>query len=220
MLSLCSDGSLSQEMSVFSMWMDITPILSEVTRLRERATTMQSRRATLWREALNNPRTDVELAWIEMVESGLRSSWLRLERSFLRHARVWLRGHFFAPLPLLVAMPTGSTAQFPNRTDLLRDYNLSRTDFLSSLSSWRECMAGIEEVSASLRSKYTFLAWTVWAGALPVARGDVGAPFGFPRHRTSPPCQVWINADLLQNEYEASSSGEELDWVKPYGPGR
>lgn len=59
-----------------------------------------------------------------------------------------------------------------------------------------------------------------WAGALPVARGDVGAPFGFPRHRTSPPCQVWINADLLQNEHEASSSGEELDWVKPYGPGR
>lgn len=150
MLSLCSDGSLSQEMSVFSMWMDITPILSEVTRLRERATTMQSRRATLWREALNNPTTDVELRWIEMAESGLRSSWLRLERSFLRHARVWLRGHFFAPLPLLVAMPTGSTDQFPNRTDLLRDYNSSRMDFLSSLSSWRECMAAVEEVSAFL----------------------------------------------------------------------
>jgi hypothetical protein len=27
-------------------------------------------------------------------------------------------------------------------------------------------------------------------GALPSARGDVGAPSGFPRHRTSPPCKV------------------------------
>lgn len=217
MLSLCSDGSLSQEMSVFSMWMDITPILSEVTRLRERATTMQSKRATLWREALNNPRTDVELRWIEMAESGLRSSWLRLERSFLRHARVWLRGHFFAPLPPLLVMPTGSTGQFPNRTDLLKDYNSSRMDFLSSLSSWRECIAAVEEVSAFFSDS---LPGFGWAGALPVARGDVGAPFGFPRHRTSPPCQVWTNADLLQNEYEASSSGEELDWVKPCGHGR
>lgn len=145
MLSSCSDGSLSQEMSVFSMWMDITPILSEVTHLRELAATMQSRKETLWQG--DSIQTALELRWVLMAESGLQYAWQRLETSFLTHARVWLRGHFAAPLRHSLVMRTGSTDQWLSRTDHLKDYNSTRALFLSALSGFRETYWGIEEVS-------------------------------------------------------------------------
>lgn len=145
MLSSCSDGSLSQEMSVFSMWMDITPILSEVTRLQQLAAGMQSRKETLWEE--DSTLTALELRWVLMAESGIQYAWRRLEMSFLRHARVWLRGHFAVPLRHSLVMRTGSTERWSSRTDHLKDYNSTRADFLSALSGFRETYWGIEEVS-------------------------------------------------------------------------
>lgn len=145
MLSSCSDGSLSQEMSVFSMWMDTTPILFEVTRMQELGASMQSRKVILWEE--DSTQTASELRWILMAESGVQSCWRRLETSFLRHARVWLRGHFSVPLRHSLVMRTGSTDRWSPLTDHLRDYNSTRADFLSSLSGLRRVLDDLDEVS-------------------------------------------------------------------------
>lgn len=197
MLSSCSNGSLSHEMSVYSMWMDITPILSEVTRLRTLAASMQSRKETLWEG--DSIQTALELRWVLMAESGLQYAWQRLEMSFLRHARVWLRGHFAAPLRPSLVMRTGSTDRFESRTDHLKDYNSTRRDFLSALSGFRETYWGIEAVSEP-----------------PPLRGPLGTHGGVFRDRPTGLNPLALrdsrqtNANCLQNEEEASSSGEEL----------
>ena len=67
MLSLCSNGSLSQEMSVFSMWTASTRTLSVVTRMQTLAALMLAKRATLSQEDLTQD--NYELRWIDMVES-------------------------------------------------------------------------------------------------------------------------------------------------------
>ena len=60
------DGSLSQEMSVFSMWTASTRTLSVVTRMQTLAALMLAR-ATLSQEDLTQD--NYELRWIDMVVS-------------------------------------------------------------------------------------------------------------------------------------------------------
>ena len=80
-------------------------------------------------------RDNYELRWIDMVESGMKSSYRRLERSFSTLAGDWLQGHFCVPLPRLSVTPTGNTKIFPSRTAHLSTWN-------SNLKLWKACENG------------------------------------------------------------------------------
>ena len=110
------------------------------------------KRATLSQEDLT--RDNYELRWIDMVESGMKSSYRRLERSFSTLAGDWLQGHFCVPLPRLSVTPTGNTEIFPSRTAHLSTWN-------SNLKLWKACenglsllLTGIEEVSDLARRAF------------------------------------------------------------------
>jgi len=149
MLSSCSNGSLSQEMSVFSMWTDCTPILSEATAHLKRVRLMQQKMGTLWLEGLTS--MDSELRYHNLVMSGLKSSWRWIEMSFLKHARVWLRGHFAAATHSFGAMPIGDIATIRSPTQHLVDYRLTQAELQSSLAGYRRLLADLELVSDLVR---------------------------------------------------------------------
>lgn len=134
------------------MWTAVTRTLSVVTRMQRLAATMLAKRATLSEEDLT--RDNYELRWIEMVESGMKSSYQKLEMSFLMLAEDWLQGHFCAPLPRLNVTPTGSTEVFPNRTNHLKDWHLRHNAWMACKTGLERLLQGIEEVSDLARRAF------------------------------------------------------------------
>ena len=102
--------------------------------MQKLAALMLAKRATLSVEDLTQDHS--ELQWLDMVESGMKSSYRRLEMSFLRLADDWLQGHFCAPLPRLSVTPSGNTEIFPSRTAHLSTWN-------SNLKLWKACENGL-----------------------------------------------------------------------------
>ena len=188
-LSSCSNGSLSQEMSVYSMWTDTIQISYAVTVHRKRVQLMRRRRETLSREGWTWSHSENQ--FLILAESGLRSSFQSLEKSFLKHARGWLLGHFAAPLALSPAMRTGDIDPSPCRTQRLVDYRLTQADIQSCLLGYHTIWRDLElSVSAARSARDTFLAWGVWAGALPSARVSRSGPKGHEQMSTA--CKVEV----------------------------
>lgn len=144
MLSSCSNGSLSQEMSVYSMWTDTIQMLYAVTAHRKRDGIMRRRMETLSLEDLN---AQCERRFLGMAEYGLRSSYLKLERSFLKLARFWLHGHFCVPSRHYAPTPTGDIDPSPCRTSTLVDYRLTQQRTQSLLLGYHTLWRDLELVS-------------------------------------------------------------------------
>lgn len=195
MLSSCSNGGLSHEMSVFSMWRDATQMLSVATAHRRRVTRMRQRMATWLQAGSSAQQTDLQ--YLRLARNGLELSWLSLEKSFLLLSRNWTLGHFAVHSDLFELTPTGNTDPLWIRTAVPTVYLSARTKFQSLTTGYNEIWRDLSLVSSPRPCGAGYiLGLGCLGGALPVARGDVGAPFGFPRHRTSPPCQV---CDMLSN---------------------
>ena len=83
-----------------------TQILSQATAHQQLAGTMHARRETLSQEA-SSGRAEETIAFLDLVQSGLRSSWQRLERSFLNYARTWILEHCVSTTPVSRRTPIG-----------------------------------------------------------------------------------------------------------------
>ena len=140
MLSSCSNGSLSHEMSVYSMWTDTIQISFAVTAHRKRVQLMQQKKETLWLE--DSTSANSEHRFLTLGLCGLKSSYRELERNFLRLARVWLQGHFVVPSLHSSATPTGSIDPSPCRTNILVEYRLiqqlTQSSMLGYHTIWRD----------------------------------------------------------------------------------
>lgn len=122
----CGRGSIGQEMSVNSMWTDATQMLSVGMVHRRRVSIMLRSMETLSQGDL---RGLAERAFLDLANRGLRSSYLEVEKSFLKLARDWLRAHFcVVSLPSDV-MPIGNTEWNPHLTLTLAEYICLRHRF-------------------------------------------------------------------------------------------
>ena len=155
MLSSCSNGSLAQEMSVFSMWGVVTQTLCALTVLRNSVGTMRQKMETLSEEGYSEKTVSVQERWSELAINGMLLRWRQVETSFLRCAQNWSRGHFAAPLAHLRPTLTGDTGLSPTRTNILANWNLMRLQHESLVIGLRQMCSETElsEVSASLRSR-------------------------------------------------------------------
>ena len=144
MLSSCSNGSLSQEMSVYSMWTDTIQMSYAVTAHRKRVGIMQQRMETL---SLEDSNAQCERRYLGMAAFGLRSSYLKLERSFLKLARHWLQGHFCVPLLVSEPTPIGDIDPSPLRTSTLVDYRLIQQRTQSLMLGYHRLWRDLELVS-------------------------------------------------------------------------
>ncbi|ASH99177.1 putative ORF3 protein [Giant panda associated gemycircularvirus] len=185
-LSLCSNGSLSQEMSVFSMWTASTRTLSWVQMLS--VVGVHQRRVGIMRRSmgtlLRGDSKDPEVGFLRLALYGLQSSFQKIERAFLKLSRDWLREHFCVTSLPSDVMLIGNIGGNQNPTLTLATYRSTQRSFQDSIHGYNKIWWDMDlTVSASLRSKYTFLTWAVWAGALPPARGSR------PGHPSVPLCK-------------------------------
>lgn len=148
MLSLCSNGGLSHEMSVYSMWRDGTQMLSVATAHHRRVGRMRRRMATWLQEGSNAQST--ELQYLRLARSGLELSWQSLEKSFLLLSRSWILGHFAAHSDLYELMPTGSTDQLSIPTSLPLGFISTRQKFHSLTTGYNEIWRDLLLVSDSI----------------------------------------------------------------------
>jgi len=144
MLSSCSNGSLAQEMSVFSMWTVVTQTLCAATELRNSVTTMRQRTGTLWPAASSETIASDLGLYADLAINGMILSWRPVEMSFLRCARNWSRGHFAAPLTPLRPTLTGGSGRRPCRTNILANWNLMRTQHESCVTGFRSMLREAE----------------------------------------------------------------------------
>lgn len=149
MLSSCSNGSLSQEMSVYSMYMDATQMLSVVGVHRRRVGIMRRSMGTLLREDSKDP----EVGFLRLALYGLQSSFRRIERAFLKLARDWLREHFCVTSLPSDVMPIGNIGESLNPTLTLQSYRSTQRDFQDSTHGYNKIWWSLElKVSVSCPS--------------------------------------------------------------------
>lgn len=141
MLSLCGTKSISQEMSVYSMWTDATQMYSLAGEHRKRCTIMLRRMETLSQEDWKGR---AERSFISLARRGLASSWQRLETSFLSLCRNWILGHFALASDLFELMPIGDTENLVIHTSLPQD-------FFSIRQTTRNLMTGYNELWCEMR---------------------------------------------------------------------
>lgn len=138
MLSSCSNGSLSHETSVYSMWMDATRMLCADTEHQRRGTIMRQKMG-MWLQE-DSPDQN-QYRYLRLVQNGLRSSHSQLELSFLMLSRDWIHGHFALASPHWSYTPIGSTGRTPARTQHQPEYHLRRRIFQDSLNGFNEIWA-------------------------------------------------------------------------------
>ena len=170
MLSSCSNGSLSQEMSVFSMWTDATQMLSVVMVHRKRVGIMR-RSMGMWSEA--DWKGQAERAFLSLANRGLQSSFLEVETSFLMLARDWLREHFCVTSLPSDVMPIGSIEYIQSPILTLSTYNSLRRSFQSSSHGYNKTWWDLEIV-VSLARRLTTAHGPSLRDAVPRARAADG----------------------------------------------
>ncbi len=148
MLSSCSNGGLSHEMSVYSMWRDATQMLSGATAHHRRVTRMRQRMATWLQEGSSAQST--ELQYLRLARSGLELSWQSLEKSFLLLSRSWILGHFAVHSDLYELTPTGSTDPLLIRTSLPMGFLSTRQKYHSLMTGYNETWRDLLLVSDSI----------------------------------------------------------------------
>jgi len=136
MLSLCSNGGLSHEMSVFSMWRDGTQMLSLATAHRRRVGRMRQRMAMWLQEGSKSQ--SAELQYLRLARSGLELSWRSLETSFLLLSRSWILGHFACHSDLYELTPIGDIDQLSISTSVPQEFLSARTSFQSWATGYNE----------------------------------------------------------------------------------
>jgi len=136
MLSLCSNGGLSHEMSVFSMWRDGTQMLSLATAHRRRVGRMRQRMAMWLQEGSKSQ--SAELQYLRLARSGLELSWRSLETSFLLLSRSWILGHFACHSDLYELTPIGDIDQLSISTSVPQEFLSARTNFQSWATGYNE----------------------------------------------------------------------------------
>ena len=150
MLSSCSNGSLAQEMSVYSMWMDATQMLSVVMAHQRRVGIMRRSMGML---SEGDSKDRAEEGFLRLALYGLQSSYLKAERSFLKLARGWLREHFCVTSLPSDAMPIGGIDPNQNPTFTLQSYRSTQREFQSSTSGYNKIWWDLDiKVSASCPS--------------------------------------------------------------------
>ena len=149
MLSSCSNGSLAQEMSVYSMWMDSTQMSALVGVHQRRVGIMRRSMAMLSRVDSRDP----EVGFLRLALYGLQSSFQKTERAFLKLARDWLREHFCVTSLPSDVMPIGGIDLNPNPTFTLQSYRSTQQAFQNSISGYNKIWWDLElKVSVSCPS--------------------------------------------------------------------
>lgn len=201
MLSSCSNGSLSQEMSVCSMWTDATQILSVAMAHRKRAGIMR-RRMVMLSEVDWRGRAEIE--FLSLARSGLNLSWRRVETNFLRCARKWLLGHFFVHSLPSDVLPIGDTEPTPNPIDILTSYRLTQADILNSIRGYHRTWEDLE-IPVSLVRRLTTAHGPSLRDATPRARASDG------RLEDAPISQLYLGSWLM-----FSRTTKVIDLIRPY----
>ena len=149
MLSSCSNGSLAQEMSVYSMWMDSTQMCGLVGVHQRRVGIMRRSMAMLSRVDSKDP----EIGFLRLATYGLQSSYLKVERSFLKLARDWLREHFCVTSLPSERMPIGGIDPNQNPMFTLQSYRSTQAAFQNSTHGYNKIWWELElKVSESCPS--------------------------------------------------------------------
>ena len=185
MLSSCSNGSLSQEMSVFSMWMDATQMLSLATAHRRRVGRMRQRMAMWLQEGSRSQ--SAELQYLRLARSGLELSWRSLETSFLNLSRSWILGHFAAHSDLYELTPTGDIDQLSIRTSVPEEFLSARTSFQNWATGYNEIWQDLLLVSVPSLASSGGPPVIVWLGVyvmvlLTAPVGPLASLRQWPRH--------------------------------------
>lgn len=147
MLSSCSNGSLAQEMSVYSMWVVVTQTLCAVTEVRSAVGTMRQKTGTLWGVDSSERIASPEGMFADLAINGILLSWHEIETNFLTCARSWSQGHFAAPLTPLRPMLTGDSGRSPNRTNIHANWVLTKMRLENSVIGMRRMCRETLEVS-------------------------------------------------------------------------
>lgn len=141
MLSLCSKGSLSLEMSVSSMSEVAIQTSSVGTEHLRRVGIMRQKMETLLQEDSHG---QAQAEFLRLAVHGLRFAWQRVEKNFLLCAKGWLLGHFSALSPHFAHMLIGSTESTRPPISHLQGWNSQRQITLSSILGWQKTWDDLE----------------------------------------------------------------------------
>lgn len=144
-VSLCSTassplgiaGPLTSEVS--------TQILSQATAHRRLATIMRQRTETFAEEDWSG-RAETSKAYLELVGSGLTSSWRRLETSFLNYARIWILDHCVSTSTLSERTPIGAIDWSALSTPIQQVLSSAQTACLISIDGHMRILSTAKEV--------------------------------------------------------------------------
>lgn len=142
MLSSCSKESLSQEMSVSSMYEVSTQTLCVGTEHLRRVGIMRLKMETLSQEGSHG---QAQAEFLRLAVSGLRFAWQRVERNFLICVKGWLLGHYSAHSHHFAHMLIGDSESTRPHISRLRDWTSQRQITLSSIYGWQKTWDDLEE---------------------------------------------------------------------------
>lgn len=122
-----------------------TQILSQATAHRSLGLTMQQRMATLSEEA-SSGRAEETVQFLELVESGMASSWRKLESNFLSYARTWTLELCVSTTPLSSRTPIGGIDWTALLTPIREVLSYAQTACLLSIDGHMKILATAKEV--------------------------------------------------------------------------
>ena len=129
-----------------------TQILSQAMAHRVLATIMQSKTET-WSQEDSNGQAETTPAYLDLVGSGLASSWRRLVTSFLDYARIWTLDRCVSILPLCERTQIGGIDWTGLHTPIQQVLSLKQTTCLVCLDGHMQILATAKEVSFQMFGK-------------------------------------------------------------------
>lgn len=123
-----------------------TQILSQATAHLQLAGIMRQRMETSSQED-SSGRAEGTIEFIQLVLSGMRSSWLKLERSFLSYARIWILDHCVSTSHLFERTPIGGIDWTALRIPIQEVYSSAQTKCLLSIDGHMKILVTATEVS-------------------------------------------------------------------------
>lgn len=95
----------------------------------------------------SNGQAETTKEFLQLVQSGMRSSWRRLEKSFLDYARTWILDHCVSTSPHSELTQIGSIDWIALRTPIQEVYISTQTKCLLSIDGHMRILATAAEVS-------------------------------------------------------------------------
>ena len=145
MLSLCSNESSPLGTAGPLTSQVATQILSQATAHLKMVGTMRRKMATLSEEA-SSGRAEETYQYAELVLCGLKSSWQRLETSFLDFARIWTLDHCVSITPVSERTRIGSIDWTALLTPIQVVLSAQQTTCLLSIDGHMQILATAKEV--------------------------------------------------------------------------